>query len=311
VLFKKAPEKHNYFSRMKAELRDPALPIAASELILRADGSLYHLGIVPEHIADRIIIVGDPERVPMISSLFDRVEVRMASREFAVHTGSFGSKRITVVSSGIGVDNIDILLNELDAAVNIDLQTRMVKDGHRSLNIVRIGTSGAIQPDIPVGSFVASAFAFAVDGVPYSYSAVPDQEEMQLQEELRARFEWLGNNPSLYTVAASGELLQRIAPDMVHGITATANGFYGPQGRSLRLQSVMEKRLDEYMEFGYGGKRITNFEMECAGIYSLAAMLGHSALTVCAILANRATKEFHNKPSASIESLIRTVLQRF
>lgn len=296
---------------MNAPLRQSILPIAESELILRSDGSLYHLGILPEHIAKNVIIVGDPERVPLISALFDEVELKLSGREFVVHTGCYKSKRITVVSSGIGVDNIDIVINELDAAVNIDLTSRTVKSNLTSLNIIRIGTSGALHADIPVGSFVASSYAFALDGVPYSYAASMSSKEQYLFGKLSKQYSWLAENNNFYVVQGSDLLLQQIAFDFLQGITATANGFYGPQGRSVRLQSIMEKRINSYTKFSLDEMRIINFEMECAGIYALASMLGHRALTVCVILANRASKEFHKNPSTSIESLIRLVLERF
>jgi|JI9StandDraft_2_1071091.scaffolds.fasta_scaffold128231_2 uridine phosphorylase len=296
---------------MNAPLRNSSDSIAETELILRSDGSLYHLGIRPEDVADKVIIVGDPERVPIISDLFDHVDVKIAGREFVVHTGNFQNKRITVLSSGIGVDNIDIVINELDAAVNVDLKNRKAKEHLTALEIVRIGTSGAMHPDIPVGSFVASSFAFALDGVPHTYSATYNSEEEVLKNELCRNFEWLASNPNFYIAQASKELTERIAFDSHVGITATANGFYGPQGRSVRLQSIMESRIESYASFKSGQHRITNFEMESAGIYALSSMLGHKALTICAILANRATKEFHKNPSVSIESLIRLVLQRF
>lgn len=296
---------------MKAELRNATNAIPETELILRSDGSVYHLGVLPHQVADRIIIVGDPDRVPVISALFDEVECRIAGREFVIHTGSFQEKKMTVVSSGIGVDNIDIVINELDAAVNVDFETRKPKATHTTLKIVRIGTSGSMHADIPVGSFVASAFSFALDGVPYSYMWSRNENEELLHQELANRFFWLKESSGFYTVQGSDSLLSQIAFDAVKGITATANGFYGPQGRSVRLQSVMESRIDQYASFSSNELKITNFEMECAGIYALASMLGHEALTVCAILANRATKEFHKNPSASIESLIRLVLERF
>jgi uridine phosphorylase len=287
-------------------------PIGNSELILRADGSVYHLGIRKEHVANKVIIVGDPERVPLISRYFDRIDTKVAGREFVVHTGEFSGKRITVVSSGIGVDNIDILLNELDAAVNVNLQTRLPNDKHISLEIVRIGTSGTLQQDIPVGSFVASAAAFGLDGVPQSYEMEFDSEETNLMDALAGEFEHLQVHKGFYGVYANQDLLARIAgQDCTQGITATANGFYGPQGRTVRLKSLMTERIDAYAGFMHGGLRITNFEMECAGIYALTSLLGHKATTVCAILANRATKEFHNNPSASMETLIQQVLQRF
>ena len=286
-------------------------PIPETELILRADGSLYHLGVLPHQVASKIIIVGDPERVPTISELFDEVECRIHNREFVVHTGSYKGKRLTIVSSGIGVDNIDIVINELDAAVNVDLTTRLPKKELTSLEIVRIGTSGSIRPEIPVGSFVASVKAFALDGVPYSYQMQLSDDEAGLIQHLKSEIPYLKDNHSLYAVDGSQELLNRIAFDMVQGITATQNGFYGPQGRSVRLQSKVEPLLKSYENIVWKGNKVTNFEMECAGIYALASLLGHRALTVCAILANRATKEFHKNPSTSVETLIRTVLERF
>lgn len=293
-------------TQLQAQVRIPE-----SELILRGDGSVYHLGIRKEHVAEKVIIVGDPERVPMISAMFDQVEFRIAGREFVIHTGTVFGKRLTVVSSGIGVDNIDIVINELDAAVNIDPITRMSNAQLTSLEIVRIGTSGTVQADIPVGSFVASAFAFGLDGVPWSYHSENTAAEKQLTVALKARFAHLAEHTGLYAVQCDDALMKRIGHDMVQGITATANGFYGPQGRTVRLVSRMTERIDTYASFTHEGLRLTNFEMECAGIYALASLLGHRALTVCAILANRARKEFHNNPSASIESLIRQVIQRF
>ncbi|MBX7051281.1 MAG: nucleoside phosphorylase [Flavobacteriales bacterium] len=296
---------------MHAVVRQSNLPIPETELILRNDGSVYHLGIKEEHVADKVIIVGDPDRVPLISAFFDEIDTRISGREFVIHTGSYQGKRITVVSSGIGVDNIDIVINELDAAVNVDLKTRKPKSQWRSLEIIRIGTSGSMHADIPPGSFVSSVFAFGLDGVPYSYESSQNNKEIELHNILAGRYPWLRESSGFYTVQGSKSLMDRVAFDTVQGITATANGFYGPQGRSVRLQSVMEKRIDEYAQFNHEGLKITNFEMECAGIYALSSMLGHQALTICAILANRATKEFHKNPSASIESLIRLVLERF
>lgn len=285
--------------------------IPETELILRPDGRLYHLGVSPDDVADKIIIVGDPERVPLISAMFDRVEARISGREFVVHTGEVLNKRITVVSSGIGVDNIDIVINELDAAVNVDFTTRLPKESLTSLDIVRIGTSGSIQSDIPVGSFVASALAFALDGVPYSYGAQLSDRELQLVSTLKKEITALQQHTGLYAVEGAQNLLDKIGQGMFHGITATQNGFYGPQGRTVRLVSNVEPLLNAYSNVQFPPYRVTNFEMECAGIYALASMLGHNALTVCAILANRATKEFHKNPSTSIETLIRQVLERF
>jgi uridine phosphorylase len=296
---------------MKAPLRDKDSLIPHSELILRPEGSIYHLGITSEHIANKVIIVGDPERVPKISALFDEVTYAIAGREFIIHTGTYKGKAITVISSGIGVDNIDIVMNELDAAVNVDYTTRKAKPQHTSLEIVRIGTSGCMHADIPVGSFVSSAYSFALDGVPYTYDAVPSESEQRLQDALLHRYSWLRENSGFYVAQCDAELHERIAFDAIHGITATANGFYGPQGRSVRLKSNMENRIDEYAQFRYEDLRITNFEMESAGIYAMASMLGHKALSVCAILVNRATKEFNSESLRSVETLIKTVLDRF
>jgi uridine phosphorylase len=296
---------------MITTLRPGGTSLPPSELILREDGSLYHLGIRPEHVADRVIIVGDPDRVPLISALFDEVEHKISSREFVVHTGIYRGKRITVVSSGIGVDNIDIVINELDAAVNVDLSTRTIKETIRQLQIVRIGTCGTLQRDIAVGTVVASRYAFGLDGVAHSYEPELNTNEQALMQALQMRFDWLRGHQGLYAVSADKRLFDQMAGDAVQGITATANGFYGPQGRSLRMVSNMDGRLDEYAQFAYDGVQITNLEMECAGIYALAALLGHRACTLCLILANRITKEFHKDPSASMQALIRQVLERF
>jgi uridine phosphorylase len=296
---------------MKASIRPTGTVLPPSELILRPDGSVYHLGVRGDQIADRVIVVGDPERVPMVSEMFDSVEHRVSGREFVVHTGVFQGKQITVVSSGIGVDNIDIVINELDAAVNIDFQTRCIAAQQRELQIVRIGTCGTLRPEIAVGSVVASKYAFALDGVPHSYEAEFDHEEEALMAALRNDFSWLREHTGLYAVSADPILFQQMAEGCIAGITATANGFYGPQGRSLRLASRMDGRLDQYAAFTFQNSAITNLEMECAGIYALASMLGHRATTVCLILANRITKEFHKDPSASMQSLIRQVLERF
>jgi uridine phosphorylase len=296
---------------MRAPIREISSVIPHSELILRPEGSIYHLGITEEHIANKVIIVGDPERVPKISALFDEVTHAIAGREFIIHTGLYKGKRITVISSGIGVDNIDIVMNELDAAVNVDYKTRLPKEKLTSLEIVRIGTSGCMHADIPVGSFVSSAYSFALDGVPNTYDAVHSEREQALKEDLSQKFAWLRENSGFYVAECDSELHNRIAFDAIHGITATANGFYGPQGRSVRLKSNMEHRIDEYAQFRFENLRITNFEMESAGIYAMASMLGHKAVSVCAILVNRATKEFNSDSLRSVETLIRTVLDRF
>ena len=296
---------------MITTLRTAGTLLPSSELVLRADGSMYHLGIRAEHVADNVIIVGDPERVSMISDLFDEVRFAISSREFVVHTGTYAGKEITVLSSGIGVDNIDIVINELDAAIHIDPTTRTISSKLRSLRIVRIGTCGTMQRDVPVGSVVASRYAFALDGVAHTYNPVFDEDESALMQSLQSDFDWLKGHQGLYAASADPALFEQMAGDAIVGITATANGFYGPQGRSLRMQSTMDGRLDQYAAFRFNGVPIANLEMECAGIYALASMLGHRATTLCLILANRLTKEFHKDPSASMQTLIRQVLERF
>jgi uridine phosphorylase len=286
-------------------------PIPHSELLLRQDSSVYHLGVRGENIADQIIIVGDPERVPQISQRFDRLDFSLQTREFAVHTGELNGKRLTVASSGIGVDNIDILINELDAAVNIDPLTRLPNEQMRVLEFLRLGTCGTLQNHIDPGQFIISAYAFGLDGVPLSYDAKFTTNELALEHGLRDSFSWLKSNDSLYAVECSSKLRDRFWGLGHVGITATANGFYGPQGRSLRLQSLMEDRISEYARFEFEGLSILNLEMECAGLFALGSMLGHRALTICTVLANRARKEFHSDPSASVESLISQALQRF
>lgn len=298
-------------SFMMASLRNGPEPIAETELILRPDGSLFHLGVKPEHVAPRVILVGDPDRVELISRLFDEVEVRLRHREFIVHTGRIGTRRFTVASSGIGVDNMDIVVNELDAAVNIDLHTRKPSERPVQLELVRIGTCGSLHPDIEAGSLVASEASFGFDGVPFSYDMQYTPDEQALHESLSETFPQLEKMGALYTAWCDSILMDRIGKDMHRGITATANGFYGPQGRSLRLRSSMENILPEYRSFSYRNLRITNFEMECSGLYALASLLGHRALTVCLVLASRSTKEFHSDPSASMERLIHQVIERF
>jgi uridine phosphorylase len=285
--------------------------IPASELILRNDGTLYHLGIGAEDVGDHIIIVGDPERVEMVSSYFDRIHRKIASREFVVHTGEFKGRTFTVVSTGIGIDNVDIVLQEIDAAANINLSERTVNPSLRSLEIVRIGTCGALRADIEPGTFIASSHAIAIDGVPYSYDISFEEDELDLLAAVRQAFPTLAHHSGLYAVHGNQDLMARIGFDMVKGITYTANGFYGPQGRTLRVASTVEPMIVAMQDFRWNKLPFTNFEMECAGIYAAGAMLGHKALTVCTALANRVKKEFHNHPSASIKALVEQVLERY
>ncbi len=284
--------------------------IAESELIINPDGSIYHLHLRPEHIADDIIVVGDPQRVEIISSYFDHIEHKITNREFVTHTGTINGKRITALATGIGTDNIDIVINELDAIVNIDLENRIPKTTHRALNIVRLGTSGALQADIPVDSFVFSQFGLGLDGLLNFYK---DRDKVIDKELTEAFFEYSKWNTDLakpYIVAGSKELESRIADGMYKGITATAPGFYGPQGRQLRLE-LMQKNINSSLEnFQFNGNRITNFEMETSALYGLGGMLGHNTATVCAIIANRYSKTFSQNYKQTVVKLIELLLNK-
>jgi uridine phosphorylase len=284
--------------------------IAETELILNPDGSVYHLRLLPEHITENIIIVGDPGRVDTVSRFFDTVDVKIQNREFVTHGGTYKGKRMLAISSGIGTDNIDILLNELDAAVNIDLKTRLIKDTHIALNLVRIGTSGALQADIPVNSFVISEFALGFDGLLNYYSGLSDVNEDALSETFIAQSNWSRNLPYPYSIKGSEHLLDTIGTGCIKGITATAPGFYAPQGRKLRLHPWVTDFNQQLTDFNYGEKRITNFEMETSALYGLGKLLGHQTCTVCVIIANRITKQYsHNYPQY-MNQLIEQILER-
>jgi uridine phosphorylase len=284
--------------------------IAPSELILNPDGSIYHLKLKPEHIAQNIIVVGDPGRVELISAKFDNIENKIQNREFITHTGFYKGKRITVIATGIGTDNIDIVLNELDAAVNIDLEKRIVKEKHTQLNIVRIGTSGALQKDIPVDSFVASTYGLGFDGLLPFYKGLAAINEKELIDEFILQTNWNTEFNRPYMVKGSDELIQKIAFDFHQGITATANGFYGPQGRKLRLE-LQQKDLNELLnKFTYKNHRITNFEMETSALYGLGKLLGHKTCTVCAIVANRMAQQYSKDYKSAVDKLINIVLER-
>lgn len=282
--------------------------IAETDLILNADGSAYHLNLLPADVADTVITVGDPDRVGEISRHFDKIELKKGKREFITHTGYIGSKRLTVLSTGIGTDNIDIVLNELDALVNVDFATRQTKQELCSLNIIRIGTSGSIQADIPVDSLLASSAAFGLDTLMHYYQ----QELDATQQNMLAAFKTSLSNDTFspYMAMGSKELLSRLASDVPQGITLTAPGFYAPQGRQLRAQSIAPKLMDTIRKFDYKGQRITNLEMETAGIYGLASSLGHQAISFNIILANRATEVLSKDPAGIIQKFILQILER-
>ena len=285
------------------------MKIAASELPQQKDGAIYHLNLHSDELADNIILVGDPGRVQMISNMFDTIEVKKTNRELITHTGLYKGKRISAISTGMGTDNIDIVLNELDAVANIDLATREVKDEHRTLNMVRIGTSGGLQPDIECGTFLASAFGLGIDGVLRFYDS-GDWIDERMMEAFVAHTGWSPLLPRPYCTPASQALLDRIGYDMRQGITVSAPGFFGPQGRQVRAPLAFPELNQKIESFQYNGKSITNMEMECSAIYGLGNVLGHNALTVCLIIANRVTGRFLDDYHDKMETLIRTVLDR-
>ena len=284
--------------------------IKETELILNANTSVYHLQLLPENIADNVIIVGDQERVKEISKHFDKIEFTVQNREFITHTGTFNNKRVTVISSGIGTDNIDILINELDAAVNIDLATRTIKGQKRKLNIVRIGTSGALQKDIEVDSFVVSNYAIGFDGLLNYYLEGNKINENELSEAFIKQTNWNTRLPYPYAIKGSDALINKIGFDLTKGITATAPGFYAPQGRKLRLTPWVEDFNQQLTDFNFNNIQITNFEMETSALYGLSKLLDHNACTVCAIIANRVAKKYSSNYHLAINRLILLVLER-
>ena len=279
--------------------------IKESELILNPDGSIYHLNLRPEQVADTIILVGDPNRVPRVSAYFDTIEFSTQKREFCTHTGTYKGKRLTALSTGIGPDNIDIVINELDALFNIDLHTRKPKEQLTSLNIVRFGTSGSLQADIPVDSFVLSSHGLGMDNMLHAYKDAPNVREIAMEEAFMAYTQWNTDKGRPYIVGCGETLKQRLLTDKVfEGITGTAPGFYGPQGRMLRL-SVQDPTLnDKLHSFNYKGYRMTNLEMETSAIYGLSKLLGHQAVSLNAIIANRAAGTFTKDTKKVVENLI-------
>lgn len=281
-----------------------------SELIINSDGSVYHLKLRPEQLASTVILVGDQERVSRISRHFSKIEFKVQNREFVTHTGIYNHNRITVLSTGIGTDNIDIVLNELDALANIDLDQRIPKEKKTSLKLIRMGTSGALQPDIPVDTFVASSFGLGFDGLLNFYSYDEAILEKGMTDAYVSHTRWNKRLPYPYIVAAADSLKNKLAFDLRQGITATANGFYGPQGRELRIPLAFPDLNHLIESFEFGGSRITNFEMETSALYGLSRILGHEALTVCAIIANRLAKTYSKDYKATIEKLISLMLDR-
>ena len=282
--------------------------IAESELIINSRGGIYHLDLRPEELATTVITVGDPDRVATVSKYFDRIEHRSQHREFVSHTGYVGKKRLTVVSTGIGTDNIDIVLNELDALVNIDLHQRTPKSTLTHLTIIRVGTSGSLQADIPVDSFVASTHGLGIDNLLNFYRHEENEEESQLLHSFVTQTQLHHRLAHPYISGASATLIRHFVDGYHQGVTVTCPGFYGPQGRVLRLGLSQPELIDHLTSFAYGPHRITNFEMETAGIYGLGKILGHHCLSLSAILVNRITKEGSRDGSAAMERLIRQTL---
>lgn len=287
------------------------MAFAASELIITPAGAVYHLNLLPEQLAQTVLLVGDPDRVKEVSKHFDQVWYRVQHREFITHTGILGGKPLSVVSTGIGTDNIDIVLNELDALVNIDLISREPKEQLVQLDLVRLGTSGSLQADIPVDSLVCSSHGLGLDGLMPFYHAEQHAEELAMTEAFKKQLPEVARVAHPYVFAGSSQLLKKIAQDdMKYGITLTCPGFYAPQGRRLRYNPVIEQLPLKVGEFEFAPYRVTNFEMETAGIYGLARVLGHHALSANAIIANRVEGSFSLEPQKTIEKLISTVLER-
>lgn len=283
---------------------------APSELIINEDGSIFHLHLKPHELADKVILVGDPGRVALVASHFDGVECEVNNREFRTITGNFKNKRITIVSTGIGCDNIDIVLNELDALANIDFETRKENTNLRQLTLVRIGTCGGLQKNTPIGTFIASKKSIGFDGL-LNYYAKREELDITFENEFKKQVNW---NPQLgnpYVADADMKLLEQIAQDdMVRGITISCGGFFGPQGRRLRIPLADPQLNEKIVKFEYNGDRITNFEMESSALAGLAQHLGHKALTCCMVIANRRQKEANSGYKNTIDGLIKKVLER-
>ena len=282
-------------------------PIPESELVLNNDGSIYHLHLHPEQIADTVIVVGDQGRVQQISQHFDRIEHKVVNREFVTHTGYIGNNRLTTLSSGIGTDNIDIIINELDALVNIDLDIKTEKKEKRSINIIRLGTSGAINQDIPVDSYMASTHGMGMDNLMYYYAN--NSFDIEMGKAFKKHANWPKELSLPYFYEGSNMLLKKFS-DLISGITATSPGFYGPQGRCIRLPYSISDLHNQLNTFKYNNLKICNFEMETAALYGLGKLLGHQCLTICAILANRIQKKYSKNYKKTISEMIPFILER-
>jgi uridine phosphorylase len=281
-----------------------------TDLILNPDGSIYHLKLRPEEVPDLVLVAGDPGRVGSISCHFDKVEFRRQNREFVSHLGMLNGTRVLALSTGIGPDNMDIVVNELDALANIDLTKREPKEAHRHLTIVRLGTSGTFYPDIPVGSLAVSTHGLGLDGSLHYYHALNEITDRELTEAFISQVKWPAFLPRPYIIEGSGDVIDRLDGMVFRGITATACGFYGPQGRELRLKTAFPEMLDAIASFSYNGSRILNFEMETSSLYGLGRMLGHNVASICVMLANRTTGEYSSHVESDVEKLIVHVLEQ-
>ena len=284
--------------------------IPESELIINADGSAFHIHMKPEDLADLVIVFGDPDRVKMFEPLFDKIEVKGQSREFAFATGIYNGKRVTALSHGIGCDNIDIVMTELDALANVDFKTREVKPEHRTLTIVRIGTCGAIQPEIPLGSFILSHISVGCDGLMNWYEGRDEIALLDFEEAFKKATHWAKHLPDPYFVRGSQKLIDLFQDCTVKGMTISASGFYGPQGRVVRQGLAMPDMLEDFEKFEYKGYKITNFEMEGSALAGMAAKLGHDAITVCCAIAHRYLKDANTDYKPRVNELVKLVLDK-
>lgn len=284
---------------------------ADSELILNPDGSVFHLHMKPENLADKVILVGDPSRVSLVASHFNEVEFQVENREFRSITGKYKGKRITVVSTGIGCDNIDIVINELDALANIDFESRTEKEALRSLSIVRIGTCGGLQPYTPTGTFIASVKSIGFDGLLNFYAGRDNICDLAFEENFKKHMDWNSQKGAPYVADADKELIERIAQDdMIRGVTIACGGFYGPQGRELRIPISDPLQNNKIMSFSYNDMKITNYEMESSALAGLSKLLGHKAMTCCMVIANRVAKQANANYKNSIDKLVEKILER-
>lgn len=284
--------------------------IPESELIINSDGSVFHLHITPDQLADKVIMMGDPDRVTLTASFFDSIEFEVQSREFRTITGMYKGKRITAISHGIGPDNIDIVITELDALANVDFKTREVKKEFQQLTMVRVGTSGGLQAHCPIGSYVVAEKSIGFDGVLNYYEGRNDVCELDFEDAFKKHTNWSPLHCSPYVVKADEELVNRVGHDMIQGVTVTAVGFYGPQGRKVRMPLANPDLNSRIESFKFGSDVITNYEMESAPLAGLSRLMGHKAMTVCTIIANRLAGKSNSNYKGSIEDLIKTVLDR-